>query len=526
MRFHTNGFSGGTMKIRLLPILVCILAVLFLTSAGSAEPAASPLGTAFTYQGSLNRGGQTYTGTCDFQFSLWDAAAAGLAIGSTLNMNDLVVTKGRFTARLDFGTGAFNGDARWLGVAVMCAGDPGFTALGRQELTAVPYALYAASAPWSGLSGVPAGFADEVDDISLPGLFSITTLYRTESVGAYSSITTGADGLGLISFYSDTFDDLMVAHCNNITCSSATITRLDSDDSVGMYTSITIGLDGLGLISYYDGDNANLKVAHCIDLTCSSADITALDTTSVNVGLYSAITTGVDGFGLISYYDYINTNLKVAHCNDLACSSATITTIDSSGDVGTYTSIAIGLNGFGLISYRDAYNNGYLKVARCNNIDCSLAQPFFLDMTGNVGEYSSITIGADGLGLISYYDRGNGDLRVAHCSDVSCSSAAISIPITDGNVGQYSSITIGPDGLGLISYYDYTNDQLNVAHCSTVTCATATTTAVDSNGWAGEYTSITIGADGLPLVSYMDDYYYRLLVSHCSNPFCIPYFRR
>ena len=31
---------------------------------------------------------------------------------------------------------------------------------------------------------------------------------------------------------------------------------------------------------------------------------------------------------------------------------------------------------------------------------------------------TSITIGADGLGLISYYDVTNGDLKVAHCSNV------------------------------------------------------------------------------------------------------------
>jgi hypothetical protein len=30
-------------------------------------------------------------------------------------------------------------------------------------------------------------------------------------------------------------------------------------------------------------------------------------------------------------------------------------------------------------------------------------------------------VGADGLGLISYYDSGNGDLKVAHCSNRACS---------------------------------------------------------------------------------------------------------
>jgi hypothetical protein len=43
-----------------------------------------------------------------------------------------------------------------------------------------------------------------------------------------------------------------------------------------------------------------------------------------------------------------------------------------------------------------------------------------LDSTGNVGLYTSITIGTDGPRLISYQDGENGDLKVAHCSNTLC----------------------------------------------------------------------------------------------------------
>ena len=43
-----------------------------------------------------------------------------------------------------------------------------------------------------------------------------------------------------------------------------------------------------------------------------------------------------------------------------------------------------------------------------------------IDSAGNVGAYTSVTIGADGLGLISYFDNTNGDLKVAHCSNAFC----------------------------------------------------------------------------------------------------------
>jgi hypothetical protein len=58
--------------------------------------------------------------------------------------------------------------------------------------------------------------------------------------------------------------------------------------------------------------------------------------------------------------------------------------------------------------------------------DTALERPGYalttLDGSGNVGQYSSVTIDTDGLGLISYYDATNGDLKVAHCSDLFCVS--------------------------------------------------------------------------------------------------------
>jgi len=70
------------------------------------------------------------------------------------------VANGLFTAPLDFGAGAFDGDARWLQIGV-----EGNTLTPRQKLTATPYALFALAAPWSGLSGIPAGFDDGTDDV-------------------------------------------------------------------------------------------------------------------------------------------------------------------------------------------------------------------------------------------------------------------------------------------------------------------------------------------------------------------------
>ncbi len=188
-------------------------------------------------------------------------------------------------------------------------------------------------------------------------------------------------------------------------------TTLDSAGDVGLPSSITIGADGRGLISYYDGTNGDLKVARCVDLACTAATLTTLDNGgNGDVGKDSSITIGADGLGLISYLDVTNADLKVAHCGNTACTAATLVTLDSAGAVGGSTSINIGADGRGLISYYDG-TNGDLKVAHCNDTACSAAAVATIDTTGDVGSYTSITIGADGLGLISYYDGTNGDLK-------------------------------------------------------------------------------------------------------------------
>ena len=317
------------MKTRLIPIFLCMLSILLLTNTSMAAPAAEPLGTAFTYQGRLDRSGEPYTGSCDFQFSLWDAGTEGLQIGSTLAQAGQAVSDGLFTTKLDFGVGTFNGDARWLEVSVQCPSETAYTVFPRQELTAAPYALYALGAPWSGLTGKPAGLDDGDDD----------TLYNA------------GNGL-LLSTTTFSIDPAYVA--GNTGRPPFSLSTLDSGGYVGYFTSITIGVDGLGLISYSDDINSDLKVAHCNDISCSTASTFTLDSGG-SVGSYTSITIGADGLGLISYFDGTNGDLKVAHCTDISCSTASTFTLDSGGNVGYFTSITIGVDGLGLISYSDSY---------------------------------------------------------------------------------------------------------------------------------------------------------------------------
>ena len=162
---------------------------------------------------------------------------------------------------------------------------------------------------------------------------------------------------------------------------------------------------------------------------------------------------------------------------------STPVTVDAPG-IGYSSSIAIGANGLPIISYQDNSNSD-LRVAACADLACSTATLTTVDATGSTGFYSSIAIGTDGRPIISYYDASNGALRVAACADVSCSSATKTTVDAPGLAGWFTSIAIGSNGFPVISYFDYQSGDLRVAACADVVCSSATKTTVDATGYTG-----------------------------------------
>jgi hypothetical protein len=127
----------------------------------------SILAQSFTYQGMLKTSGIPANGNHDFQFSLWTAASGGSQVGSTITRIGVSVSNGVFTTELDFGN-VWDGNDRFLQIAVRPSGSGSYTTLSpRVRVNRVPYsqlAFSALSVPWSGISGMPAGFADGVDN--------------------------------------------------------------------------------------------------------------------------------------------------------------------------------------------------------------------------------------------------------------------------------------------------------------------------------------------------------------------------
>jgi hypothetical protein len=103
-------------------------------------------------------------------------ALAGPAFGQTLG------TGFTYQGRLQDGAGSSTG---------------AFTTVGlRQQLRPSPNALFSTAAPWSGVTGKPAGFAD----------------------GITTSIAIGVDGLPIVSHGESTGSTLRIVKCGNAGC--------------------------------------------------------------------------------------------------------------------------------------------------------------------------------------------------------------------------------------------------------------------------------------------------------------------
>jgi hypothetical protein len=252
------------MKTKLLFSIFGVVVLLFAAGTASAQPQLDVSSTSFTYQGRLMDGSTAADGAYDFQFSLYSAESGGTQVGSTLTQGDVTVTDGLFTVQLDFGS-VFNGSVRYLEIAVRPgASEDAYTTLSpRQPLTAAPFALYSVAAPWSGLTGVPAGFADNVDNdtvfgagtgLTLEGLtFNVDTAAIQQRVSGSCAVgnairVIGADG--------------------TVTCQAGgngTVT------SVGTSGGLTGGpITGAGTISISTGGVTSAMIA---DATIAFADL-------------------------------------------------------------------------------------------------------------------------------------------------------------------------------------------------------------------------------------------------------------
>jgi hypothetical protein len=255
--------KGGTYMNRKKWIILCIVVVVpaLLVATVLAGPLVSPdarvynvplvdQGSGFTYQGQLNDGSGPVTGDCDMAFRLFDDGSIGSQVGNAITTT-VTINKGLFTVVLnnggEFGNTAFAGEARWLGIKVKCPSDLSYSEMGRQELTATPYALYALNAPWSGLLEVPDDFADGIDGVGYQNVVVVA-----KSGGDFTSIQAALDSITdttptapyLVWVAPGTYSETVMMKTNvDIEGAGELVTKITSVSTGSSYTGTVGGAD-------------------------------------------------------------------------------------------------------------------------------------------------------------------------------------------------------------------------------------------------------------------------------------------
>jgi hypothetical protein len=248
-----SSVKKGCSKMKLSRVVlstVILIAVLAVTvGLSAAQTPQAPLGAAITYQGQLKKDGSLVNSDCAMNFRLYDDANAGNPVGNPIS-TIVTVNAGTFVVDLDFGVGAFDGNARWLAITVKCLGDAAFVSLPRQPITPAPYSLYAAKVPWTGITNIPAGFADGVDNTT-------TTITWTDILSRPIGLDDGDDnttyapgyGLGLAAGAFNVVTSTVQARVTSTCAPGSAIRQVNADGSV------ICGSTGAGIITgVYAGD--------------------------------------------------------------------------------------------------------------------------------------------------------------------------------------------------------------------------------------------------------------------------------
>lgn len=231
---------------------------------------------------------------------------------------------------------------------------------------------------------------------------------QAADVGQYSSIVVDSSGNPHIAYYDATNKRIKYVSYNGTAWITPVIIETNS---CGGYDSISLALTSQGWprFSYHDNcsNTDNLKFAWWDGFNWS---VSSIDNNG-DVGDYSSLVLDADDFPRISYM--FDSNYGAPPTDDLRYIRWTgtgwtpIQAVDSVGDVGGYTSIAIGTDGFVHIAYFD-YLNGNLKYARYTGSSWEVKT---IDSSGNVGYYATLTLDSNNLPHIAYYDDTAKDLK-------------------------------------------------------------------------------------------------------------------
>jgi len=275
---------------------------------------------------------------------------------------------------------------------------------------------------------------------------------EARDAGYDPSITIGADGLPLISYWDRARRALMAAHCADPSCRAASTSRLtpapeatDEDVPVGGDTAVAVGVS-TPMIAFRNENPTRLDLLSCADSACTTGKIVTLvprvdqpNSTNLLPGYENSIVTDAQGFAIVAYHDRSDDGIYVVRCLDEACTDVVRNEIVTTDDAfHSEPSIAL-LNGNPVVAFRstprgDESGRRVLSIVRCGDVSCSRkSEPEVVDggppgrlerawtvlsrqppqLVGRVGYSPSVRVTPGRRIVIAYGDATTGALKLA-----------------------------------------------------------------------------------------------------------------
>jgi hypothetical protein len=368
------------------------------------------------------------------------------------------------------------------------------------------------------VKGISTFEADILASAPTESLGSATTISSTNDVGRHTDIIIGNNGLPFIGAYDVTGADVLAAGCNNMACSSPTVTTFTGtgggvgDNEVTVLNRST----GFPIIGYYESTGQDMEAIDCTTVTCSTGVNRNIELTASGVQSTAWVNPN-NNFPIWIFARTAGAVLSGNNCTAANCSAVgTIYTVgtNQTGTEGQHPDVVVKTDGLPIVFTMDE-DDGELEIVNCTNGSCSgFEATRVMDDGGDgaggtlVGEHVEVILGKDTLPLAVYRDVTNQSIKLIKCKDIICGDIDIrTIRDTADNLGvNQFGIALKGDGSPVISYHNETTGTLNVYECASVECSTGTNHVLTSTGDQGEYSSMVRvpGNKDRFLISYYD----------------------
>jgi hypothetical protein len=442
----SGGHTGVAGSSALSPS-VPVLGTAIRSFANQPQTVATP---GFTYQGSLKDGASPANGQYDFTFALYDDLTTGNQVGSTIITTNQTVTNGLFTLTLDFGAPAFQGDARWLQIAVRPAGQGGYTTLSpRQALTAAPYAL--GLRPGAIISGTVASSVVTANNMGGGSGVNGTTTSGSSAVGGVRGESTGSNGTGVLGLGNN--GSLAIGVWGKST--SGYGVRGESTGGTGVYGQGTTGVGGASSSGNgVSGSTSSLYGSGVSGISTGSYGFGVYAQSENGPGLYATSTYsyGVEALNNSSNPALYGSNLGNGDgVRGYSASSIGIGVYGQGGDRGVFgistnygvSGVSTGGSGYGVFgtsfgSCCGIYGQNSSGTAIEGN------SPSGYGVTGFTADGYAV-YGSAGIGWAGYFD---GNVRITgSCCGMGEATTQIDDPLDPANKYLNQSVVASPDML-------------------------------------------------------------------------------